>query len=456
MDPDSASLTLAVLLQSTAIPSLDLTTLATEIVVFCFLLFASAVFSGSEVALFSLDWSARDRLAEASDKGSKRVLKLLDQPREVLVTILILNTVVNVAAAMIAAVATAQVAHFFDWSTTITVITEVVVLAFVILVVSEITPKLLARRNAIQFSRLVSVLLLPMHRLLYPVSHMLAGLMRTFHGRFKPVRPLSGEDVKAMAEIGEAHGTLEEEERELIHSIVEFGETMVREVMVSRLDIVAIEVSTTIDEALDLIRETGHSRLPLYVEHLDNILGIVHAKDLLPNLAHNGEPNRDVSWRTIARRALFVPAGKKLDDLLSEFQATKTHIAIAVDEYGGTAGLITLEDILEEIVGDIRDEYDDTEEALYEKIGKNAYRVDARMDLDDLMDVLGVEIDTQSFDFETLGGLILHLTGTIPASGDTLTHQGLRLTVKEVDNRRVRSADIIVLGRDRLSTGGNS
>ncbi len=449
MDPDPASETLAVLvLQAAAIPSLDLVTLAVEFVVFCLLLLASALVSGSEVALFSLDWTAREQLAEAQDRASRRVIRLLDQPREVLVSILILNTVVNVAAAMIAAVATAHVAEAYQWSTVITVVTEVIVLAFVILVVSEITPKLLARRDSIRFSRHVSAFLLPLHRILYPLSRSISRLTKAFHGRFRPARPLSGADVKAMAEIGEAHGTLEEEERELIHSIVEFGDTTVREVMVSRLDIVAIEVSTEIDDALDLIRSSGHSRLPLYVEHLDNILGIVHAKDLLPNLAQNGEPNRPVDWRVIARRALFVPTAKKLDDLLTEFQATKTHIAIAVDEYGGTAGLITLEDILEEIVGEIRDEYDEGEESLYEKIGKNAYRCDARIDLDDLNDVIGSELDTEKFDFETLGGLILDLSGSIPSAGEVFTYRGLRITVREVDNRRIKTADVVVLGRE--------
>jgi gliding motility-associated protein GldE len=457
LDPDPASETLAVLfLQTTAVPSLDLTTLAIEFVVFCFLLLTSALVSGSEVALFSLDWRAREQIADAEDRASKRVIKLLEEAREVLISILILNTVVNVAAAMIAAVATAQVAAAFGWSKVITVVSEVVVLAFVILVVSEITPKLLARRNAVRFSRLVSAFLFPLHRVLYPLSRSISSLTRAFHGRFKPARPLSGADVKAMAEIGEAHGTLEEEERELIHSIVEFGETTVREVMVSRLDIVALEISTQIDDALEIIRSSGHSRLPLYVEHLDNILGIVHAKDLLPSLAQNGEPNRPVDWRSIARKALFVPTAKKLDDLLSEFQATKTHIAIVVDEYGGTAGLITLEDILEEIVGEIRDEYDEGEESMYEKIGRNAYRCDARIDLDDLNEVLGAEIDTEEFDFETLGGLILDLSGSIPDSGDVFTYKELRITVREVDNRRIRTADVVLMSHETPSPGRNA
>ncbi|MBT8401159.1 MAG: hemolysin family protein [Rhodothermia bacterium] len=456
MDPDSASLTLTNLIQSYPGPSLDPTTLAVEFGIFLLLLLSSAIFSGSEVALFSLDWSSREKLAEAEDRASARVLKLLEQPREVLISILILNTAVNVAAAIIAAVVTKQVADFFDWNPVLTVLGEVIVLAFVILVVAEITPKLLARRSSVRFARLVSGFLLALHRVLYPASKSIAAVTKTMHGRFTPARRLSGEDVKAMAEIGEAHGTLEEDERELIHSIVEFGETTVREVMVSRLDIVALEVSLRLEEALDVIRESGHSRMPLYVEHLDNILGIIHAKDLLPYLSTNGRPHQEVNWTDISRKALFVPAGKKLDDLLKEFQARSTHIAIVVDEYGGTAGLVTLEDILEEIVGDIRDEYDDSEQPLYEQIAEGTYRFDARIDLDELNEVLEIQLDTAAFDFETLGGLILDLSGTIPSSGDELRYHRLRIVVHEVDNRRIKLADVTVLDEDEIAAADPS
>ena len=456
MDPDAASLTLTNFIQSSPNPSLDPETLAVEFAIFLLLLLSSAVFSGSEVALFSLDWSARERLASAEDRSSARVMKLLEQPREVLVSILILNTAVNVAAAIIAAVVTKQVADFFEWSPLLTVLGEIIVLSFVILVVAEITPKLLARRNSVRFARLVSGFLLALHRLLYPASKSIAELTKSVHGRFQPARRLSGDDVKAMAEIGEAHGTLEEDERELIHSIVEFGETTVREVMVSRLDIIALEVSLSLAESIEIIRESGHSRLPLYVEHLDNILGIIHAKDLLPYLSQNGQPDMEVNWTDLARKALFVPAGKNLDDLLKEFQARSTHIAIVVDEYGGTAGLVTLEDILEEIVGEIRDEYDDSEEPLYEKIGEKTYRFDARIDLDELNEVLDVSLDTEAFDFETLGGLILDLSGTIPSGGDELRYHRLKIVVHEVDNRRIRLADVTVLDEDQIAAADPS
>lgn len=401
------------------------------------LLLISAVVSGSEVALFSIDTGMREQLAAAEDRASRRVIWLLERPRALLITILILNTVVNVGAAILAAILTHRLAEIYGWSEAITFIGEVIALTFVLLVVSEISPKLLASRNAVAFARRVSLPLSLAHRPLLPLSGAVARRMQAFHGRFTAVPTrLSGEDLKAMAEIGEAHGSLEEEERELIHSIVEFGETTVREIMVSRLDIVALPAGATVSDAVAVIRKSGHSRMPLYVEHLDNILGVVYAKDLLRHMASHGDEEQ-VDWTRIARPPMFVPLGKKLDDLLRDFQSRKTHIAIVVDEYGGTAGLVTLENVLEEIVGDIRDEHDELEEALFEQLDARRFRFDARIDLDDLNDVLGTDIDTEEFDFETLGGLIFHITGAIPSVGDEVVYGDLRMTVETVEQHRI-------------------
>lgn len=412
------------------------------------LLLASALFSGSEVALFSLGEQARASLQERGDRASRRVLKLLEQPRQVLVTILILNTSVNVAAAILSALLTGVLAEAQQWNHTLTLLLEVIVLTFVLLVLSEISPKLIATRNAAAYARAVSGLLLALHRVLYPFSNLLARSTQALQHRFKPGlrRRLSSEDLKAMADVGEAHGTLEEAERELIYSIVEFGETTVREIMVSRLDMTALPVTATLEEAFELIRESGHSRVPLYIDHLDNILGVVYAKDLLPYLRQTGD-GQGVDWTRIARPAIFVPLGKKLDDLLKDFQSRKTHIAIVVDEYGGTAGLVTLEDVLEEIVGDIRDEHDEDEEELYQQIDPATYRFDGRINLDDLNEVLGLELDTEAYDFETLGGLIFHLAGAIPAPGDEMTFESLRLRVETVENHRIGQVLVQVLPR---------
>lgn len=424
---------------------LEPSTLIWSVVVLVVLLLFSALFSGSEVALFSLDSSDREQLAEDTTPASRRVLRLLERPGALLITILILNTVVNVGAAMIAAIITHDMARAYEWNPALTVFAEVIVLTFVLLIVSEISPKLLASANAKGFSQRVSLLLLTLHRGLFPVSNWTAKRMQAFHGRFEAGSTrLSAADLKTMAEIGEAHGTIEEDERELINSIVEFGETTVREIMVTRLDIVAISSEASLDEAIHTIRTSGHSRLPLYAGHLDNILGIVYAKDILRFLSNPKRPEH-VDWTRLIRPPIFVPLGKKLDDLLSDFQSRKTHLAVVVDEYGGTAGLVTLEDVLEEIVGEIQDEHDESEEALYQQIDESRYRFDARIDLDEMNDVLGTSIDTESFDFETLGGLVYHLSGAIPQEQDQVEFENLRILVETIENNRIGQVVLEVL-----------
>ena len=433
-DPASTGSILFLLLQE----PVPVFRIAVQAIFLILLLLASAFFSGSEVALFSLDASTRESMAESDDSGDRRALALLHDPRQILVTILILNTLVNVCAAILAAVMIAGVAEALGWSPTWTLLAEMVTLTFVLLVVSEITPKLIAARHARQYTRIAAGTLSVLHRVLRPLSSMLAGMMSSLQRRLamRVHHPLSPDDLKAMAEIGEAHGTLEEEERELIHSIVEFGETTVREVMVSRLDVVALPVSASVPEAVSIIRSSGHSRLPLFVEHLDNILGVVYAKDLLPYLNGSNGTMR-IDWTRIARPPMFVPPGKMLDDLLRDFQAKKTHMAIVVDEYGGTAGLVTMEDVLEEIVGEIRDEHDEWESEILERLSEDTYRIDARINLDELNEALGLELDTETFDFETLGGLVFHLTGEIPTVGTEVAHDFLQMRVETIESNRI-------------------
>lgn len=443
LDPDPSALSaLSDAASLAAVFAFEPTAFAVLLSIFLLLLLASAVFSGAEVALFSLEGPDREILAAADDRASHRVLTLLETPRRLLVTILILNTITNVAVAILAAIMTAQVATHFGLNHALVVIVEVLVLTFVLLVVSEITPKLIATQQATKFARRVSGLLLLMHRLLHPLSRVLAASMLSIQQRLKSsaLERVSAEDLKAMAEIGQEHGSLEMQERELIHSIVEFGETSVREIMVSRLDMVALPLTTTFAEAIVTIRESGHSRLPLYDEHLDNIVGIIYAKDLLPYLnttADGAGKPPPLDLRRLARPSMFVPTGRKLDDLLKDFQLKKTHLAIVVDEYGGTAGLVTLENVLEEIVGDIRDEHDEDEDVLYEQLADDLYRFDARIDLDDVNELLDTDLDTEQFDFETLGGLIFDLAGDIPEQGDKFDLGALQLIVETVDNHRI-------------------
>ncbi|MEM0963151.1 MAG: hemolysin family protein, partial [Bacteroidota bacterium] len=381
--------------------------LAVQIGVFVVLLALSALFSGSEVALFSITAGEREALRESGTPEATRVVALLDRPRRLLAAILLMNTVVNVGAAILSARLILAASESFGWEPWVALAANVVGLTFALLVVSEIAPKLIASRQPVAYGERVSGFLHPLVRLVTPVADLLAGLATAVQERFRPnAESLSSDDIKSMADVGEAEGSIEEEERALIHSIVEFGETTVREVMVSRVDVQAIASDATLDEVLTLIRESGHSRFPLFQDHLDNVLGVVYAKDLLPSFDSESTP----TWEGLARRPLFVPPGKTLDDMLADFQQSSTHMAIVVDEYGGTAGLVTLEDLLEEVVGEIRDELDKPEdEDLVRDVEVGVYEAEARVDLDDLADAIGVDLDTDAFDFETLGGLILDL-----------------------------------------------
>jgi len=416
---------------------------ATEGALLVVLLLLSGLFSGSEVAMFSLSERDRETLREDGSTAARRVLRLLERPRRLLITILLLNNLTNVGAAILATVLTLRVARAYDLigdplGEVLLFGGQVVGLTFLLLVLSEITPKLVATHRSIRWAKAASFPLAVLSAATRPLTGLLARGMEGIHQRVRTPKPvISSEDLKTLADIGEREGTLEEEERDLIHSIVEFGETTVREVMVSRLDVHALPETATLEEAFTIIRETGHSRFPVYREHLDNVLGVLYAKDLIPYLGtSNGAA--PAAWTDVIRTARFVPLGRKLDDMLVDFQASGTHIAVVVDEYGGTAGIIALEDILEEIVGDIRDEHDRPEPLPYERVDETTFRVDAGIDLDDLNDAFGLEIDTGQFDFETLGGLILHVTGDIPEPGAAVAYGRLALHVEEVEGNRIK------------------
>ncbi len=246
------------------------------------------------------------------------------------------------------------------------------------------------------------------------------------------------EKLMSIFEAGTGEGVLEEDEREMLHGVIELGDIQVREVMVPRMDIVCSEVSKGTDQVMKLIAENGFSRIPVYEGKVDNIIGMVYAKDLLLAAGSEGS-RRDV--RALMRPAFFVPESKKIDDLLREFKRQKTHIAIVVDEYGGTAGLVTLEDVLEEIVGEILDEYDKDEEPLYQVLGdRGRARVSGRISLRELGDILHLELPSDEFD--TLGGFIYHLAGKVPSEGEELVWNGLALRVDKVRGRRIEKVII--------------
>ena len=413
--------------------------------VLAFLLVFSGLCSASEVALFSITPGEREALSEMPTARTARVLHLLDRPRRLLVAILLLNTVANVAIALLAAQLVQAVAEAQRWNETLALVVNVAVVTFVILVVSEIAPKLVASRRPAATAERLAPFLSPLVRLSAPLADVLARAAQAIQSRVQAATdPISSEDLKTMADVGEAQGSLEEGEHALIHSIVEFGDTTVREVMVSRVDVTALADEATLGEALEMIRTSGHSRFPLYRESLDQVVGVVYAKDLLPRLGDADDAL--VDWHAIARKPLYVPPAKTLDDMLADFQRTNTHMAIVVDEYGGTDGLLTLDDLLEEVVGEIRDELDDeADERLVETLPDGAFRAQARIDLDDLAEHVGVPLATDTYDFETLGGLILDALGRLPDPGDEVDVERLRLRVETMEETRILDVRVEVL-----------
>ena len=260
-----------------------------------------------------------------------------------------------------------------------------------------------------------------------------------------PPPSLTEEEIKSIVEESEKEGVLEEQETEMIHSVLEFTDIVVREVMVPRIDVIAVEVNTTIAELLEVVLRSGHTRIPVFDETVDNIVGIVHAKDLLRSV-RDGLQEKDIRSASVMRSVYYVPENMKVDDLLAEFQRTKHQLAIVVDEYGGTAGLVTLEDLLEEIVGPITDEYDVETEPTISVIDENMALVDARVAIDDVNEALGTAIPEE--ESETVGGFVFSLLGKIPSVGEVVEHDNLRIEVMEADSRRVTRVRITRVPQD--------
>lgn len=434
-------------------PSLDPAGLVIQVGFIILGLLFSALFSGSEVAFFSLT-NQQDKLTEGTIEGTADhlIIKMLERPRRLLATILIGNTFANIIASVLAAVVTGNLVAYFGLSEFLVYFIEVIVLTFMILILSEITPKIIAINNPLTLSRRLSRFIYVLYKILTPLSSIIANSTLSLEERLpKPNSKMTSEDIMTMAEVSEQEGSIKSDEREIIENVIEFGSTTVREIMTSRVNIVAISTGDSLDEVLSLIREKGLSRMPIYENDLDNILGVIHSKDVLPYINSDIE-RTTINWRTIARKALFIPSTKKLDDLLRDFQQEKTHIAIVVDEYGGTEGLVTLDDILEEIVGNISDEYDDLEERLYTKFKSGVYIFDARIDLDDMEDILNCELTSDDDEYETLGGLIYHLTERIPNVGERVYYRNLEFTVHSVQNNRVKKLRVKVQDLPRSST----
>ena len=319
----------------------------------------------------------------------------------------------------------------------------ILLLGLVILILGDVFPSLLALRYSESFSSVLARPLVALQTILWPFTKLVIGISRALAKLFgnepEGGMPLiTEEEIKSLVDAGEEEGVIEEDEKEMIFSIFELGDTLAREVMVPRIDVVAVEVNTPLLQALDVIMDAGHSRIPVYRETIDNIVGVLYVKDMLPYLKSG---QTDIPLEMILREPYFIPETKNVDQLLPDFQQRKVHMAIVVDEYGGTAGLVTIEDLLEEIVGEIQDEYD-REEPIYEVISDDEYILNARIDLDDLAKLLGIEFPDEGSD--TLGGFIYDQLGRVPVEGDVVQYDGLKITVISVEGRRINKVRVIL------------
>jgi putative hemolysin len=434
---------------ATGNPALDLLIVGVLIVV-------SGFFAASELSLITVK---RHRLAQLASEGNRSALaaqRLLENPSRFLATIQVALTFLGFLASAVGAVSFSgamgdlirliPLALIQEAAPTIAFLLTTMVIALVTIVVGELAPKTLAlsftERFALAVAQPIGVIGRVLNPFVWLVSLISGLLVRALGGSERPQAGyLSTEELKLLVETGSEQGGIERDEKEMIHGVIELGERRVHEVMVPRIGIRAIDVNDPIAEVLDMIVRAGHSRIPVYQESLDDIIGILYAKDLLPYLSRNGGKTAEIDIHKLARPPVYVPESKAVDELLHEMQVTKRHIAIVVDEYGGTAGLITLEDVVEEIVGEIQDEYD-TEESLVEALandGEVSFRLDGRVSMDDLRDLFDLsdeeEDDEEAYD--TVGGFIVHRVGRIPLPGATVTFRDVTLTVDAAEPRRV-------------------
>jgi putative hemolysin len=425
-----------------------------DLAVVAFLILLGGFFAASEIALITVKRHRLTQLAADGNRSARVAQRLTEDPSRFLATVQIAMTFLGFLASAVGAVALADplaralavIPPLEGAASEIGFILITLLIALASIIIGELVPKTLAlafaERFALFVARPIGWLDVALRPVVWFVSSTANIFVRALGGRDRP-QPgyLSTEELKMLVETGSETGGIEEDEKEMIHGVIELAEKEVHEVMVPRIGIRAVEVGASLDDVLDLIVRAGHSRVPVYEESLDNIVGVLYAKDLLPYLKRNGDVEHQLDVRKLARPAVYVPETKRVDELLHEMQAAKRHIAIVVDEYGGTAGLITMEDVVEEIVGEIQDEYD-TEEVLVETLardGETTFRVDGRVSMDDLRDLFDLpdeeEEDEEAYD--TIGGFIVHRVGSIPLPGAVVPFQDVTLTVEAAEPRRV-------------------
>jgi len=406
------------------------------------LLFCSACISASEVAFFSLSPSQINDIQKQVDKKDEKTHFFLERPNQLLATILIANNFINIGIVVLSTFVINKIFTFHE-GFIIAFFIQVIAVTALILFFGEIVPKVYAAKYPQKIARFMTTPLTILNSIFTPLSFLLVSSTRYFDKRIsKKGIDITMTDLSNAIEITRDDNNIEEDEEKMLKGIVRFGNIDVSEVMTSRMDVVAVDSSVSYNKLLDIIQECGYSRIPVYKESFDNIEGILYVKDLLKHL----DESENFPWQTLLRKAFFVPENKKLNDLLREFQEKKIHLAIVVDEYGGTQGIITLEDIIEEIVGDINDEFD-TEESIFTKIDNFTYIFEAKTQLNDFCKTLGLPddlFDDVKGESESIAGLILEIKGDIPEKGEEFVCKKIKFSIDLVDARRIKRVKIVL------------
>jgi gliding motility-associated protein GldE len=402
------------------------------------LLLFSGMISGSEIAFFSISPSQKEEINERESKLSKKIIRLLNQPKDLLAGILILNNFINIAIVLLFTVLTREVFDFTQ-SPILGFVFQVIFITSVLLLFGEIMPKILAKQRPIVFIELMTNQLLFVLKIFKPLIYTLSKTTSVIDKHLENKKPqLSMDDLSDVVDLaGELENMeVEEEDKKILKGIATFGDTEVSEIMKARVDVKAIDYQVDFSVVISHIQEWGYSRIPVFEESLDSIKGVLYVKDLLTYLDKD-----NLNWKSKIRPAFFVPENKKINDLLQEFRSKKIHLAIVVDEYGGTPGIVTLEDVLEEIVGEISDEYDiENEDFQYTKTDNNVWVFEAKSSILDFSKI--IDIDNEMFDeirgeSDTLAGLILEIKGDFPTIHEKLVHENIEFEILKMDKRRI-------------------
>ena len=425
-----------------AILALSISLLIVLAIIMLVLIIFSALISGSEVAYFSLDAKKRDALSSEKSNQGNRVVTLLGAPKKLLATILIANNFINVSIVMVSFYFTKGVFASSELSELVLFLINVIGATFVILLFGEVIPKVYATKHSVSFSKFMSSPISFLSMVFAPFSKLLVSSTSIIDKRFKKkLDNISVDDLEHAYDLTK-ESVETTEEKKILEGIVRFGQTDAKQIMTPRLDVMALENDMTSKELSEVIKEGQYSRLPVYSESLDNIIGILYVKDLLIYL----DSEEELDWVKLIRNPKFIPENKKLDDLLKEFQTEKTHIAVVVDEYGGTSGIVTLEDVLEEIVGDITDEFDD-DNLIYSKLDENNYVFEGKTPLMDMYRVMGIdggEFEEQKGESDTIAGICIELAGKILLKNEKISFENYTFTIEAADKRRIKQVKVTI------------